>query len=79
MDNEESMNVALGNLLDQFTRKYVIPEVDAYYISQIISNAIPEFKETKDYTSGTNAEGVLGDIVQAKAKTYCSKCLRTQA
>jgi len=67
MDNEESMNIVLGNLLDQFTRKQIIPEVDAYNISKIISYALPEYRVSKNYTADTNAQGVLTDMVNARA------------
>lgn len=37
MDNEETMNVAFGQLAGEFVRAYVAPEIDAYTFSKLYS------------------------------------------
>lgn len=66
MDDEETQGLVLGNLLDQFTRTQVIPEIDAYRFSKIVENALTPYKVSKDYTSGDNDENVIKDIVDAQ-------------
>ena len=65
MDNEETAGFTLGNLLDQFIRTKVVPEVDAWRISKIIASALPEYKVTKDYTQAANANVAISDIDNA--------------
>ena len=67
MDNEETAGFTLGNLLDQFIRTQVVPEVDAWRISKIIASALPEYKVTKDYTQAANANVAISDIDNALA------------
>lgn len=67
MDDEETAAITLGNLLDQFMRTQVVPEIDAYRFSKIIGATVSTYKVTKDYTTSTNAEKVLTDIINAKA------------
>lgn len=68
MDNEETAGFTLGNLLDQFIRTQVAPEVDAWIISKIIKAALPEYVVSKDYTQAENINTVLTDIDNALAK-----------
>ena len=68
MDNEETAGFTLGNLLDQFIRTQVVPEVDAWRISKIIASALPEYVVSKDYADASNANVALTDIDDALAK-----------
>ncbi len=68
MDNEETAGFTLGNLLDQFIRTQVVPEVDAWRISKIIGAALPEYTVSKDYTQAANMNVALTDIDNALAK-----------
>ena len=68
MDNEETAGFTLGNLLDQFIRTQVAPEVDAWRISKIIAAALPEYVVSKDYTQAANVNVAIKDINNALAK-----------
>lgn len=68
MDNEETAGFVLGNLLDQFIRTQVVPEVDAWDISKIVASALPEYVFTKDYSVAGNVNLAVADLNNAMAK-----------
>ena len=67
MDNEETLGLAFGTLVEQFMRLNVVPEIDAYRFAKYATSAGTTV--SADITVGTtdcpslidNAEEVLGD------------------
>lgn len=58
--NESNFVAAAGNLMSQFQATRVIPEIDAYRISKIASQAISAGKNTNGYVA--NASDILAQL-----------------
>lgn len=62
MDNDESVGMAFGSLLGVNERQYVVPEVDAYRLAKIASNAA-----TSQVVQGALTTGAAAAIQTAEA------------
>jgi len=58
MDNEESFGIVASRLNGDFTRDYLVPEVDAYRFAKIASNATVENTKTGALTKDNGMDAV---------------------
>lgn len=55
LDNDETLGLAVGNLLNVVEREHIIPEVDAYRFAQYATNAAAANKTTETLSTGSGA------------------------
>lgn len=61
IDNAESLDLVVGNLLSDFQRSKVVPEVDAYRFSKIALGSATSNRANASITTGANLEKAVNE------------------